>query len=246
MSDPKTFRDALRREPDRGLLAALNSLEPESQRKIVFELGRRKVRAAIPILRRLLQTTSDVPLRTALIDALGRIEDPIVAPDLLTLLTDEKQPPQIRDSCAYALGRMHYKSAANALIRCLSDSAASVRLCAAAALYELADPNAWIYAEPLIATESDPSVKNALRALEEFAHSRRDPPRWGFAESATNTALRVSFVERTQQDAPFRLAGAGPSEPQPGNPPIPAKHRVQRAHLPRATSDVNPSIASVS
>jgi HEAT repeat protein len=71
MSRAESLRDYLERESDEVLLWQLGSSGPERQRRIAFELGRRRASKAVPDLRKLL-ASPEARVREAAVEALGR------------------------------------------------------------------------------------------------------------------------------------------------------------------------------
>jgi HEAT repeat protein len=150
------------------LLWELERGRPDVQAKVCFELGRRTFKPAMVSLRKLLASPSD-EVRAAAAEALGKIGDPRAGGDLMTLLIDPSQPSAVRDTCAYALGRIRYAPAIQALSRALADTNPSVRICAAAALTAIEGANAYDRLNFAARLERDPRAQaimtRALRCL---------------------------------------------------------------------------------
>ena len=92
-------RDSFRRLADMELLFLLGTAEIEVQRVVAHELGRRRIKGAVPLLRHRL-TSADPRLRESAADALGMIGDPGAGQALLDLFSDPAQPEEVRDTCA--------------------------------------------------------------------------------------------------------------------------------------------------
>lgn len=133
MKSKVEIRDRLRREPDERLVSSLLRSDPEIQRKIAYELGRRGASGAAAALRILLRS-SEPEVRAAAAEALGRLNDHASGNPLTELLADQTQPTFVRDTCAYALARIAYSPALETLIAALNDPAETVRSSASAAI----------------------------------------------------------------------------------------------------------------
>jgi HEAT repeat protein len=130
-----TLRDELRDTRTELLLWHLmKDRDPVMQRRIAFELGRRKAREATGHLQGLLEKSPDVRTRAAAAEALGEIGDEAAGEDLVNVFSDDTQPAELRDTCAYALARLGYEPALGRLFRGLLDPAPSVRRCALSAI----------------------------------------------------------------------------------------------------------------
>jgi hypothetical protein len=187
--EDNTFRNFLRAQSEDELLWALETGSPELQRKICFEIGRRKLRRAVSILCRLLRITDDEKVRAAAADALGEIGDPTAGEDLIAVFRDSSQPFQVRDTCAYALARLGYKPALLHLLPGLADPNRTVRLCVLAALAAINDPIAYEYVHLASEAEQDAKVKDEMQALLK-RHPRREEHRLTFIN--TNIFLGLS------------------------------------------------------
>ncbi len=167
-------RDYFRKLSDSELLFLLEAAEVEVQRVACHELGRRHIKEAVALLVRRLES-ADLTIREAAADALGMIGDPQAGPALLELFADNKQPEQIRDTCAYALARLVYRPALPKLLAALSDPSSTVRSCAVAALAAIGEPQTRQLLEMACVTESNDEVRAAMRALIEELPTVRRP-----------------------------------------------------------------------
>jgi hypothetical protein len=171
-----TLRDVLRAESDASLLWALaTAKDPDWQRRICAELGRRGSREATTDLLRILreaQLTEDWRLVEAAADALGRIGAQDAGTLLADLLANVGLPLGVRDSAAFALARLAFRPAIPALLASLADPHKTVRLCAVAALAAINDPTVASRSEWLIEAESDAEVRLALQRLVSDLRSR--------------------------------------------------------------------------
>lgn len=161
---PANLRDALQSEADAELLLLLEKSDAEMQARICFEFGRRQSNGAVEPLRKRLKS-EDALLREAAAEALGKIGDPSVGEDLLRLFSDENQPVPVRDTCAYALGRLAYKPAVQKLLAALADPSSTVRSCAVAALSTIGDAEIRGPVEIALETEREPTVRRAMQGL---------------------------------------------------------------------------------
>ena len=162
MSKPKSHRDLLRSSSDAELLWTFQTAGPEFQGAIASELGRRKCKEAVPSLRTRL-SAADAHMREAAAEALGRIGDPSAGDDLLRLFEDSTQPETVRDTCAFALGRIRFEPAATALVSALTDNSRTVRICAAAALAAIGREEARDGLESISLVEQDLEVREAMK-----------------------------------------------------------------------------------
>lgn len=133
MKSKAGIRDRLRKESDETLVSSLSHSDPETQRRIAYELGRRGSTVAAAALRPLL-ASSDAEVRAAAAEALGQLNDNSSGGLLTELLADPTQPTGVRDTCAYALARIAYSPALETLIAALNDPAETVRSCASSAI----------------------------------------------------------------------------------------------------------------
>jgi HEAT repeat protein len=133
----KNIRDELRAADESVLLAELTTAGSECKRKIAAELGRRGTRRAVEPLRLLLRSDDD-DLRASAAEALGRIGDDSVGSELARLLSDERQPVFVRDTCAYSLARLAYAPALDILRTAAKDRHESIRRCALNAIAAIA------------------------------------------------------------------------------------------------------------
>ncbi len=169
---PSNLRDLLQSEPDAELLLLLEKPNEEMQAKVCFELGRRRTKAAVESLRQRL--TSKNPLvREAAAEALGQIGDSSAGDDLLRLFSDGTQQVSVRDTCAYALGRLAYKPALPRLLASLADPSSTVRICAVAALSAVGDADIRDPVEIALETERDAKVRDAMQGLLELLPRKR-------------------------------------------------------------------------
>ena len=83
---------------------------------------------------RALLDSPEPDVRSAAAEALGKIGDRSAGDVLARLLSDEKQPVFVRDTCAYALARLAYAPALDILINALRDRHQTARNCASAAV----------------------------------------------------------------------------------------------------------------
>ncbi len=157
-------RDLFRRLPDMDLLFLLETAEIEVQRVVSHELGRRRIKSAVPLLLRRL-TSVDPRLRESAADALGMIGDPNAGHALLDLFADGAQPEEIRDTCAYALGRLAFRPALPTLLAGLADPSPTVRCCVVAALAAIAEAKVREAVEIALATEQNGEAKRAMQGL---------------------------------------------------------------------------------
>jgi HEAT repeat protein len=158
----RNLRDVLRAEDESRLLYSLEIAAADLQAKIAAELGRRRSKAAVEPLRHRLKS-EETGLREAAAEALGRIGDLSAGEDLLQLFSDRRQPASIRDTSAYALGRLRYRPAIPELLSALADPSASVRICAVAALAAIGDVTARERIQLAWAAEQEPKVRNSMR-----------------------------------------------------------------------------------
>ncbi len=160
-----TFRSFLRGQSDDELLWGAETGSPELQRKVCFEIGRRKLQGAVSLLRHLLRTADDEKVRAAAADALGEIGDANAGEDLVAVFRDPKQPFQVRDTCAYSLARLAYRPALPDLLSALADPSRTVRLCVLTALAAIGDSSAYDRIHLASQVEQDPCVKEEMRAI---------------------------------------------------------------------------------
>lgn len=177
---PSSLRDLLQSETDAELLLVLEKSNQETQARVCFELGRRQSKAAVESLRRRL-TSKSALVREAAAEALGQIGDPSAGDDLLRLFSDRTQPVPVRDTCAYALGRLAYKPALPKLLTSLADPTPTVRSCVVAALSAIGDAETRGPVQIALQTERDVSVRRAMQSLldnelAEFSKAKKVAP----------------------------------------------------------------------
>lgn len=196
---PTTVRDVLRRESEATLRWALSSsTDSDRKRVIAAELGRRKARDAAPDLMRALidaRETCDWRVVEATSEALGRIGVEAAGPFLTELLSDLHLPVGVRDTAAFALGKIGYRRAIPTLMAALSASDKTVRLCAAAALSALADSSIAPRVEILLPAEADADVRHGLERLLSTLRARPRPPHTS-RPSARSRRTRISTRTR--------------------------------------------------
>jgi HEAT repeat protein len=161
---PSSLRDLLQSETDAELLLVLEKPNQEMQARVCFELGRRQSKTAVESIRRRL-TSKGALVREAAAEALGQIGDSSAGDDLLRLFSDEAQPVPVRDTCAYALGRLAYKPALPKLLASLSDPSPTVRSCVVAALSAMGDAKIRGPVEIALQAEGDVTVRRAMQSL---------------------------------------------------------------------------------
>lgn len=166
----RSFRDVLKSLSDDELLLHLRDRDAGLQRKAAIELGRRKCARAVDDLVRILKSGENRS-RAAAADALGLIGDERAGAALVETLRAADQPPAVRDSCAYALCRLSYPPAVDALLDALSDPAPSVRVCAASALAAIGESRAFHAVLLACHAETDHRVKEALKATLQQLHA---------------------------------------------------------------------------
>jgi hypothetical protein len=153
-------------------------------------------------------------LREAAAEALGKIGDPSVGRDLVTLFADRSQPDSVRDTAAYALGRLTYREALPELLSALADPAPTVRSCAAAALAAIGDGNIRDRVKIALETEQVPKVRTAMKQLLASLHKHARPGSFvsasqyafDFAQREYNRspeAMRVLFVSYSEKNRPY-------------------------------------------
>ncbi len=191
MKKPRSLRDVLRSLTGAELLWRFETTDPEFQGPIALELGRRKCREAVPLLMARL-SSPDARLREAAAEALGRIGDASVGAGLLRLFEDASQPEAVRDTCAFALGRLRFEPAVTALISALTDLSRTVRVCAVAALAAIGREEIRRDIELVSEVERDPQVRQAMqRAAASLGSSVQ--PEGVPAPSTTATDLPQEF-----------------------------------------------------
>jgi len=169
------LRDVLRRLGDDELIFELGRASTAMHARLSFEIGRRRLRRAVDVLRGLLRSSAP-DVRAAAVEALGQIGDPAVGEDVLNLLVDPHQPTEVRDTSAYALGRLRYTPATERLAAALTDPSPSVRICALAALVAIQGPEARDRIEFAAHVEMDPRVRAAMtKALAALPSVARHP-----------------------------------------------------------------------
>lgn len=195
-------RDVLRRESEATLRWALStSTDSDRKRVIAAELGRRRARDAAPdLLSALLyaRTTNDWRVVEAVAEALGRIGVESAGPFLTELLSDPQLPVGVRDTAAFALGRIEYRRAIPNLITALSDRHKTVRLCAAASLAAVADASIMARVEPLLPTEADAEVRHGLERLLSTLRSRPCSSRQEWLLAIVGARVEESIDPHTQ------------------------------------------------
>ncbi len=166
----QTFRSFLHGKREDELLWALETGSPELQRKICFEIGRRRMGSAVSLLRRLLRSADDEKVRAAAADALGEVGDPIAGEDLIAVFRDSKQPFASVERCPCVCLKSSdssYKLQPYLahLLSGLADPNRTVRLCVLTALAAIRDARAYGYIHLASEAEQDPEVKKEMHAL---------------------------------------------------------------------------------
>jgi len=199
---PTTVRDVLRRESEATLRWVLSSSTDSDRKRVVAaELGRRRARDAGPDLIKALveaKATSDWRVVEAAAEALGRIGLEAAGPCLTELLSNLDLPAGVRDTAAFALGKISYRRAIPTLITALSAPHKTVRLCAAAALAALADSSIVPRIEALLPTESDDDVRRGLDRLLSTVQDRPCSSQQGWLLAIVGEGTSGSAVPQTQ------------------------------------------------
>lgn len=165
MAKAKTnTREILRNLSDAELLWNLDEKAPQVQAVICLEIGRRRLREGLPLLRARLGS-DNASIREAAAEALGEIGDESSAQGLLALLLDRNQPEGVRDTCGFALARLRYGDAVAELASALGDPSPSVRICVAAALAAIGNSEVRDQVESALSIESDFASRQALKRL---------------------------------------------------------------------------------
>lgn len=167
MQRRRPFRDVLASSGTDELLWRLHLCDPEIQRRICFELGRRRAAEGIDTLVGMLGFATPDRVRAAAVEALGRIGDSRSGARILTLFTEASLPEWLRDTAAYALGRLRYGPALMALCDALADPNPTVRECAVAALGALGGWFAFDRVRCAMQTEQNPRVLDAMKRATE-------------------------------------------------------------------------------
>lgn len=161
-------------------------------------LGKLQEKRAIPILRELLQTESDLSVLSAVPFALGRIGDRESTESLIRLLKDTR--PDVRHSAAQGLGWMKDRKAVQPLTDILSDPDFEVRLITVWALGNIRDNSDNKVTKLLIALfgeEKEMHVKIAiLEALGKIADSEAVPFLMEFLSDTKKGPSRDAEMER--------------------------------------------------
>lgn len=187
----QSVRELLRKKAVGELLWHLPTADVDLKRRICAELGRRRPPQAVPdILRTLREARNDGDDRLieATAEALGRIGDKRAGAALINLLQDETLADGVRDTAAFALARLAYAPATEALLARLADRSRTVRKCALAALAEIGDPAVFGRVALLRSAELDDDVRQAMDHLLDSLSGQSTP----YLTLATITAARVA------------------------------------------------------
>jgi len=129
------------------------------QTKAINELVKIGKRAVKPLSSKL--NTQNNSLKLAVIEALGKIGDPIVVSSLIELIKDKDS--SIRSKSAEALGEIRDKRAVEPLMAIIKDEDSWVRMAVAEALGKIKDPKA---VDALISALKDEDSWVKIRAIE--------------------------------------------------------------------------------
>lgn len=159
-----TLRDELLVAPDDVVVRRLADYGEEDLGALIYEAGRRRLRASVDHLRSLLVHPDD-HVKQAVVEALGEIGDDRAAPDILALAKRENLTLPLRNTIPWALGSLRHRPAVLTLTHMLQDPEPTVRSCSAAALAALNDPIAVPALSLALARETDASVRTELHAV---------------------------------------------------------------------------------
>ncbi|MFF5141517.1 HEAT repeat domain-containing protein [Streptomyces sp. NPDC013157] len=165
---------ALQPSPALWLLTLLTDGTNQQQRGAATALGLLGDRRAAPKLLDLLTEARTLPVRTAAVDAVGRLRHlPATAP-LIGLLTDPETPGRLRARAAWALGQLGTPESEPALREALGEPVESIRLRAAEALGRLPGSPQAVESLTQAATDRSPDVQAAaLQALRNHGATAR-------------------------------------------------------------------------
>lgn len=148
------------------LLIALDDPLPVIRNAAAQELGKAKVKEALPKLLYLLEKDQSSLVRDNVAFALGEIGDNASVPYLIKALRDPDE--WVRKSAAKALSFLDAQSAAGELINLLSDESSAVRKTAARTLGILGIKQAIPHLEKLLSDDNILVRKCALQAIEKL------------------------------------------------------------------------------
>lgn len=137
LSQPK-FRDFLRGQPDQAVLAEFKDSNSDHMLEVLSrEVARRGIRACVGRLLGLANTSTNDRVRAAAIESLWRLNATEAAPMILSIFRDRTQSDSVRDTAAYALGRLKYVRALDDLNDSLKRERGTVADCVAGAIQAL-------------------------------------------------------------------------------------------------------------
>jgi hypothetical protein len=120
------------------VLQKLNeSTDDELLEVLSNEVARRNLAAANSRLRALARSNANQRVRAAAVEALWRLNATEAGSTILDLFHDQSQPTAVRDTAAYALGRLRYLPAFSALKSALPRETGTVANCVVGALEAL-------------------------------------------------------------------------------------------------------------
>lgn len=148
------------------LIKALNDPISIIKTSAIQELGKRKVKEAIPKIAELLEKDESPIVRDNAAFALGEIGDTSAIPYLIKALKDKDE--WVRKSAIKALGILKAKEAIPALIELVNDSSQTVRKSLARTLGQIGDKDIEPYLVKLYNDESIVVKKQAEESLKKI------------------------------------------------------------------------------
>jgi HEAT repeat protein len=133
-SDPG-FGEFLDQQSNESVLTELGrTTDPELLEVLAHEAGHRGIRESATLLIELARNDARERVKAAAIESLWQLNYRQAGPVILSLFHDRTQPKAVRDSAAYALGRLEYLPALSALREARGREQGTIADCVAGAI----------------------------------------------------------------------------------------------------------------
>lgn len=155
------------------LVAALNDKDKRVRSQVAVSLGRIGDKTAVEPLIVRLQKEKKKWCRKYIVEALGKIGDPVVVPVLVKYFEDGDKDKNARCAAVYALRHIKDESALSCIKSALNDENTDVRYEAAVALGMFDDKNLLPFLREAFEKESDSKVRSGINWSIKLLEQRR-------------------------------------------------------------------------